>query len=71
MASLVFTFSIPGISIGGHLGGLIGGALAALVIVYFERREGGRHTKLIEIAGIVLIGVASVAGALMAASGQI
>ncbi len=69
--NLVFTFSIPGISIGGHLGGLIGGALAALVIVYFERREGGRHTKLIEIAGIVLIGVASVAGALMAASGQI
>ncbi len=30
--NLVFTFSVSGISIGGHLGGLIGGALAAFVL---------------------------------------
>ena len=35
--NLVFTFAIPGISIGGHLGGLIGGALAAFLM--FDLRD--------------------------------
>jgi membrane associated rhomboid family serine protease len=30
--NLVFSFAVPGISVGGHIGGLIGGALAALVL---------------------------------------
>jgi membrane associated rhomboid family serine protease len=30
--NLVFTFVVPGISIGGHLGGLVGGLLAGLVL---------------------------------------
>jgi membrane associated rhomboid family serine protease len=65
--NLLFTFSIPGISIGGHIGGLIGGALAALLVSYAERHASGSSAKLIEAAGIVLIGVASVVGALWAA----
>ncbi len=35
--NLLLTFTIPGISIGGHIGGLIGGALAAFVL--FDLRE--------------------------------
>jgi membrane associated rhomboid family serine protease len=38
--NLVLTFSVPGISIGGHLGGLAGGAVAGLVVLAVERRFG-------------------------------
>lgn len=38
--NLVLTFSVPGISIGGHLGGLIGGAIAGAVVLGVERRSG-------------------------------
>jgi membrane associated rhomboid family serine protease len=31
--NLVFTFAIPGISVGGHLGGLAGGAIAGWVVL--------------------------------------
>jgi len=36
-ANLVFTFLVPGISIAGHLGGLITGALVAVAIAYAPR----------------------------------
>jgi len=63
----VLTFSIPGISIGGHLGGLVGGALAALVISGAERYSGRRTSIALEALGIAAISVASIAGALLAA----
>ena len=37
--NLLITFFYPGISIGGHLGGLAGGALAAFAILAAERRR--------------------------------
>jgi membrane associated rhomboid family serine protease len=35
--NLVFTFAVPGISIGGHIGGLIGGVALMLVLLQFRR----------------------------------
>ena len=37
LINLVITFGIPGISIGGHIGGLIGGALAGFALSEFGR----------------------------------
>lgn len=66
LLNLAFTFSVPGISIGGHIGGLIGGTLAALAIAASERNRAG-WTVLAQGAVIVVLCAASVAGALWVA----
>ena len=38
IVNLAFTFLVPGISVGGHLGGLIGGAATGVVVFALERR---------------------------------
>ncbi len=38
LINLVFTFVVPGISVGGHVGGLIGGLLAAWILVELPAR---------------------------------
>ncbi len=60
--NLLITFSIPNISIGGHLGGLLGGALAAFVL--YDLAERMRIPRAGATLMAAAIGVVAVAGAL-------
>jgi membrane associated rhomboid family serine protease len=63
--NLVFTVGVSGISVGAHLGGLVGGALAGLLIVYAERRA--RRPVELEALGMLALAAISVVGALLVA----
>jgi membrane associated rhomboid family serine protease len=39
LINLVLSFALPGVSYGGHIGGLIGGALVGLLFVEVDRRQ--------------------------------
>ena len=55
--NLVLTFGISNISIGGHIGGLLGGALCALVILAGDRGSLGRRRIPTEVAAIAVLGI--------------
>ena len=60
LLNLVISFALPGISWGGHIGGLIGGAVAMLVLQF-----GARHRRqALALAGCAAIGVAAFAGSI-------
>ena len=62
VVNLAFTFAVPGISIGGHLGGLAGGALAILAFSQFGKRSAVySRFDVVSIASLLAIGVLSVA----------
>ena len=64
LINLIISFSIPGISWGGHLGGLVGGAIVAFVI-----RLGDRYrNQALAMVACALIGVAAFAGSLATAN---
>lgn len=65
--NLIFTFAASNISVGAHLGGLIGGIVCAGAIVAGERGMFGRNRYFVELALIVLVGALSFVFALAAA----
>jgi membrane associated rhomboid family serine protease len=67
--NLVLTFSISGISIGGHLGGLAGGALAGMVVLAAERRS-ARVPVGFEIAALAALGTVAFVACLVVAGGS-
>jgi membrane associated rhomboid family serine protease len=64
--NLVFSVSIPGISIGAHLGGLVAGLVTGALVVELAER---RRMPALALAGCALVAVASVAGAIAVAGG--
>ena len=60
--SNLFSFVYGGISWGGHIGGLVGGILGTLAFARFGRGHAAYgRIGLVGVAGLVLIGAASVA----------
>ncbi|MEA2479549.1 MAG: hypothetical protein QOJ07_1471 [Thermoleophilaceae bacterium] len=62
--NLLFTFSNSNLSVGGHIGGLIGGALAALVMYELPSRIRGLPRQAPPLLGAA-VGVAAVVGSLL------
>jgi membrane associated rhomboid family serine protease len=55
--NLIFSFASPNISIGAHVGGLIGGVICALAIVAGEKGMFGRNRLPLELAAMIAVGV--------------
>ena len=60
--NILLSLSISGISIGGHIGGLIGGGLAAFVWQHADRQ---RHPLWVGIAGCVALAAVAIAASIV------
>jgi membrane associated rhomboid family serine protease len=65
--NLIFSFSARNVSIGAHVGGLIGGVVCALIIVAGERGMLGRNRRVLEIAAMVAVAAIAVVASLAVA----
>jgi membrane associated rhomboid family serine protease len=66
LINIVFSLSVSGISIGGHLGGFVGGGICGWLIVRVGER---RNMPAAAIAGCVVVAVISVIAAIAVAGG--
>lgn len=64
--NLVLTFALPGISIGGHLGGLVAGSVAGYVLFASELGR-SRTTRWLGIVSCVVLAVALLAASIVLA----
>lgn len=64
LLGVVMTFVVPGLSVGGHLGGAVVGALASVPLFSLERRE----ERALGVLSVVTIGLLATAVAVVASS---
>jgi membrane associated rhomboid family serine protease len=67
LLNLAFSFGVPGISIGAHLGGLAAGVLCSLLVIAGERGMLGRRHFPAEMAAMTALGIVAVIGAIAVA----
>jgi membrane associated rhomboid family serine protease len=68
--NLVMTFSVNNISIGGHIGGLVGGAIAALAVNQIDRRR-IPNAKAIEYGVLIALCAVAFVGGIVAAESSV
>ncbi len=67
LVNLAISFGASHISLGGHLGGLVGGVICAAVIIAGERGMLGPNRRFAEYVAMAAVAVVSVLGALTVA----
>ena len=64
--NLVISFTVPSVSLGGHVGGLVGGLIVGAAAAQSIRRQ--QYTTVLPVIAAAVVGAASFVGALWAAS---
>ncbi len=64
LINILFSLAVQNISIGGHLGGFVGGLASGWLIVHLSQR---RRLQALALAGCAAVGVVSVIGAIAVA----
>ncbi len=66
LINLVFTLTVSGISVGGHLGGLVAGFITGWLVVEFAER---RNQQAVALLGCLVVAIVSAVAAVAVAGG--